>query len=88
MSISHGLLVDLLTCRLGFRVPAIVVLAARVMLLVISPMALLPGCLVLASCPPGRPSCSLALLTHIRLHSNSPLVLLHLLAFVMRPVVW
>ena len=74
-SISCGLLVNLLTCRLGFRVPAVVVLAARVMLLVVSPVALLPGRLVPTSCPPGHPSCSLALLTHIRLHSNSPLVL-------------
>ena len=62
--------------------------AARVMLLVVLPVALLPGRLVPASCPPGRPSCSLAILTHICLHFNSPLVLLHLFAFVMCPVVW
>ena len=85
-SISRGLLIDL--CRLGFHVLAIVILAARGAArhtLVTSPVALLPDRLVPASCPLAS---SLALLTHFRLHSISPLVLLHAFAFTTRPVAW
>ena len=92
VSISRALLVDLLTCRLGFHVPAVVVLAARsgcegsCCLLVISPVALLPNHLVPASCPPALMlSCpSHPLLSSFRLSPG----LLCLFAFVTRPVAW